>query len=459
MSTPLQTIKTCSTQYRSVLFFFFFTFLLYIPLQAHAQDGCAPTGSLLRTLGSAAVGNNPMAAQTQTQAAITATICQPIPRIKIPGLQFTSAETLAANTYTDPQDGSTYLFIPFLGEYISAVYRYGIALAGFVAVLILIVSGIQWIMGGASPDNIDAAKERIKNALTGLLIIATTYTFLYIINPELTSFKSLKIELVRGGGDTGGDTDLFDGQQEPGHYQCTTFTPRPDLRGGALSDAQALGFYCPGSGGPSEIARIVESMEGKVVYRYGGKGGEPPYSEKAEWETGPLNCSCPPGTICLDCSGFVSFVYKCAGLGDINSGTNRIFGDDAVTPKLIKSDVLSENYTVPGTNITVNIPVIDGEPVYPGDLFGWRGGNPGDAGLIGHVLIYIGNGNLAEARGGGASTSGGRYPGHNPRITKLVDYNFPGDGDETFFRLYKVTNNMGNSTTTTLEERIQWVTN
>jgi hypothetical protein len=199
-STPLQTIKNRSTQYYTVLFFFFFTLLLCIPFTVHAQDGCvqAPIGAgVFSTLISAGATDNPLAAQTQTAAAIQTTICTPVPRIKIPGLNFTTAQELAENNvWTDPQDGSTYLFIPFLGEYISAVYRYGIALAGIVVVLILIVSGIQWIMGGASPDNIDAAKERIKHALTGLFIIATTYTFLYIINPELTSFKSLKIKLV-----------------------------------------------------------------------------------------------------------------------------------------------------------------------------------------------------------------------------------------------------------------------
>lgn len=184
---------------RIILLFFFFCFSFISPLQVLAQDGCtqAPIGtSVLGAIGSAAVGTNPIAAQAQTAAAIQATICQPLPRIKIPGLEFTSAEQLAENMFTDT-DGSTYLFIPFLGEYISAVYRYGIAAAGVFVVIVLIVSGIQWIFGGASPDNIDAAKERIKHAMTGLFIIATTYTFLYIINPELTSFKSLKIELMR----------------------------------------------------------------------------------------------------------------------------------------------------------------------------------------------------------------------------------------------------------------------
>lgn len=442
---------------RIILLFFFFCFSFISPLQVLAQDGCtqAPIGtSVLGAIGSAAVGTNPIAAQAQTAAAIQATICQPLPRIKIPGLEFTSAEQLAENILTDT-DGSTYLFIPFLGEYISAVYRYGIAAAGVFVVLVLIVSGVQWIFGGASPDNVDAAKERIKHAMTGLFIIATTYTFLYIINPELTSFKSLRIQIIQGTSETGGDTDLFDGQQEPGHYQCSVITPRPDLRGDAISDGQALGFYCPGSGGPSEIARIVESMEGKVVYRYGGKGGEPPYSEKAGSATGPYNCSCPAGTVCLDCSGFVSFVYKCAGLGTINSGTGRIFGNDALTPRLLKDTALTNTFTIPGTNINLNIPVINNEPVYPGDLFGWRGG---DAGPIGHVVIYIGNGKVAEAFGGGSSpASTGRVPGRNPRITNLADYrHFPEDGNgDTFFRVYKVTNNMAESTT--LEERIRWV--
>jgi hypothetical protein len=120
-------------------------------------------------------------------------IQQPLLKIKIPGLTFSSADV--DSLVIEEPDGSKYISIPFLGEYLSAVYRYSLAAMGIIAIIMIIVSGIQWMLP-TGQDNITAAKKRILGAITGLLIASSSYIILYTINPELVRFQNLKIQII-----------------------------------------------------------------------------------------------------------------------------------------------------------------------------------------------------------------------------------------------------------------------
>lgn len=114
---------------------------------------------------------------------------KPVTKINIPGL-----------TYSEPkitvEDGVTYQHLPYLGDYISAVYKYLVLALSIVTVVVIIVSGLGWITSGGNSAQIEAAKERIGKAIIGLLITIGSYTILYVINPELVAFKSLKVQYV-----------------------------------------------------------------------------------------------------------------------------------------------------------------------------------------------------------------------------------------------------------------------
>lgn len=138
----------------------------------------------------ATLGNNPASANESV-------LCAPVPRIKIPGLSFTSTTDYESLVERDSQGDIIAYHIPFLSQYLAAIYRYTIALAGVVCIFLLIFSGVQWTLYGASPDSVESAKERIKNAITGLILITSSYTILYTINPNLVEFKSLKVTIVK----------------------------------------------------------------------------------------------------------------------------------------------------------------------------------------------------------------------------------------------------------------------
>jgi len=117
---------------------------------------------------------------------------KPSPRITIPGVSFTETSSLPIRSEGD----ATYIYIPYIGEYIAPVYKYGVAAIALFAVVMIINAGFGFAMSGGNPENINHAKKGITQSLIGLLIAVTSYSLLYLINPELVQFRSLKVKVV-----------------------------------------------------------------------------------------------------------------------------------------------------------------------------------------------------------------------------------------------------------------------
>jgi hypothetical protein len=111
--------------------------------------------------------------------------------ITIPTLQFSDA------TYTENGTIRT-LTVPFLAQYLSAVYRYGVGIAAVVAAVMAMVGGLQYLTAGADSTRVSAAKERISNALVGLALAVGSYVILSTINQDLVTLKPLVITQVKG---------------------------------------------------------------------------------------------------------------------------------------------------------------------------------------------------------------------------------------------------------------------
>lgn len=87
-----------------------------------------------------------------------------------------------------------------LAEYIAYIYRYSMLVAGALCVILLIIAGLEWTISGGDGSKIDDAKRKIANAITGLILMATSYTVLYTIDPNLTKLKPPEVYMVRGVG-------------------------------------------------------------------------------------------------------------------------------------------------------------------------------------------------------------------------------------------------------------------
>ena len=129
----------------------------------------------------------------------------PETRIRIPGLTFSES------TITQGEDGTSYLNLPFLGEYLAAVYRYGVAAAAVVAVVMIIRGGLIWTISGGNESQIDHAKDIIIKAVVGLALAVGSYTVLFTINPDLVRFKNLQVKVVEEIGLDKFNEDVYDG--------------------------------------------------------------------------------------------------------------------------------------------------------------------------------------------------------------------------------------------------------
>lgn len=76
-----------------------------------------------------------------------------------------------------------------LNDYIGYVFKFSIALAAFLAVIMIIIGGFQY-MTSETPFSKSDGKEKIWNAVTGLLMVLASYLILATIDPRLVEIKT-----------------------------------------------------------------------------------------------------------------------------------------------------------------------------------------------------------------------------------------------------------------------------
>lgn len=312
-----------------------------------------------------ALGGNAQTTTT-TEGFQFPTLIPPNPVIKIPGLSDFSTQDVTVST--DPnicpeisKNIGGCIFIPWIGQYLAGIYRFAVVASTILAVVVMMVAGFLWLTAAGNVTQISTAKTYIGGALLGLFLMLGSYTILNLINPALVEFKSLRLPVVKRI-----EMTFEESGDSEANVDATAYTA-PDV-------------YCPQQGGPEAISKIITSLDGKVYYRFGAKGGKPPYQEIPTGPYATFNNSCPEDGLCFDCSGFVNYVLRCAGMAAPGGGTSTIFsGADAITSSS-------------ADDLTVN-----GQALKPGDLLGWKAG---ETAKVGHVYLYLGDGKLVESHGG-----------------------------------------------------------
>lgn len=208
---------------------------------------------LLTPLPASAQGDTPLE-YNEIQQLLKA----PQPRIEIPGLKLTPVQDLQIE-----QSGTDYyLNIPYIGEYIAAIYRYGVVAITILAVITILIAGIQWMLPGNialigegdQQQRINKARDAIMHALIALLIAVGSYTLLYTINPNLVEFKSLRVLLIKrqelGEPETQDESDITyvpDGVFTRPTWNALTFSCERD-RGqevGVTPKSSTITYTCP----------------------------------------------------------------------------------------------------------------------------------------------------------------------------------------------------------------------
>lgn len=73
--------------------------------------------------------------------------------------------------------------VNLLNQYVGMIYFWAAGTIGIIAVLTMVISGLQIMSAGGDSGKIDPAKSRIMQALVGLVILFLSGLILYTINP------------------------------------------------------------------------------------------------------------------------------------------------------------------------------------------------------------------------------------------------------------------------------------
>lgn len=112
--------------------------------------------------------------------------------IRIPGFGgFSEAKIVTG------EDGRRYATFPWIGEYFSAVYTYLLGITGLIVLMVFMTAGFEYLTSGGNQTAVSRAKERMKNATLGMLLMFGSYTILSIINPDLVRFKGLRVQILK----------------------------------------------------------------------------------------------------------------------------------------------------------------------------------------------------------------------------------------------------------------------
>jgi hypothetical protein len=86
-----------------------------------------------------------------------------------------------------------------IGSLISAVVSALLVISALLAFLYLVLGGIQWITSGGDKAGMEAARNKITQAIVGLIIVAAAYAIMLLVSNFLgISFEDLQFQSVTG---------------------------------------------------------------------------------------------------------------------------------------------------------------------------------------------------------------------------------------------------------------------
>jgi hypothetical protein len=72
-----------------------------------------------------------------------------------------------------------------VGSFFSTVLKFGMGIAGGIAFLLILLGGFQILTSAGNPEQLNAGKELVGSAVTGLLLIIFSVFFLKIIGVDI----------------------------------------------------------------------------------------------------------------------------------------------------------------------------------------------------------------------------------------------------------------------------------
>jgi hypothetical protein len=123
---------------------------------------------------------------------------KPILNVPIPGLcKGANGENCFEEAATTmDENGITHTNL--LGTYVAAWYKFLLIAASIVAVTMLAIAGLQYATAAGNTKQVEQAKKRIWNAISGMILLLLAYNIAFLVDPKTTAFKPLSIRTVPG---------------------------------------------------------------------------------------------------------------------------------------------------------------------------------------------------------------------------------------------------------------------
>ncbi len=84
-----------------------------------------------------------------------------------------------------------------IAGYVNQAYKYLLGISVTISIVMVMIGGVQYVLGGASSEQVSKAKARISNAVVGLVLLLSAYVILYTVNPNLVSLRVPTLPLVK----------------------------------------------------------------------------------------------------------------------------------------------------------------------------------------------------------------------------------------------------------------------
>ncbi len=81
-------------------------------------------------------------------------------------------------------------------QWVNYIFVFGLAVVGLAIIYALVRAGFLWMTAGDNSGKITEAKEWIRGAVIGLIILVGSVTFLRMINPQLVTLKNPQIKII-----------------------------------------------------------------------------------------------------------------------------------------------------------------------------------------------------------------------------------------------------------------------
>lgn len=83
-------------------------------------------------------------------------------------------------------------------SYLNAIYLYVVGISGVFALLVLVYSGVTYILAAGNPAQQEASRHRITRTIFGLLLLFSVVLILNVIDPDLKKISLINIKGVEG---------------------------------------------------------------------------------------------------------------------------------------------------------------------------------------------------------------------------------------------------------------------